>query len=141
MAINTKVFTLDSGSVKIDNGNFSAEFSNAVLTTSVNEGDQRTMINGSVVQGDTTYVHKFKGTVEQNLTITGFAGYAMKNKGEIKDFEFKPHSADGALITGKVRIDPVDIGGDGGKINTSSVELSIIGDITFNPATKVGGVA
>ncbi|MFS0396154.1 hypothetical protein ACL1A3_10270 [Corynebacterium striatum] len=139
MALNTKVFTLKTASVMIGGTEWAGELSNVVVTTAVQEAETRRMVNGDEVAGESSYSHTLKGKVEQNLTIKGLAGYLMQNKGQVKPCVIKPHTTDGAIIAGNVRLDPVDIGGDANTVNTSDLELKFIGDISFTAATKING--
>jgi hypothetical protein len=60
-------------------------------------------------------------SMQDDLTAGGLVDYSWAHKGEQVPFTFTPY-AGGRSITGELIVDPLDVGGDVGKKNTSDIK-------------------
>lgn len=143
MTVNKKIMTVGPGSVKLGTGgvfDFTAEVSSAEAIPSTSAGTTIPLLSGGTATEGATTSWKVKFEVVQNLTVKGVVGYLLQNQGQVQQIEFTPNTVDGAKFVGQVRLDPPRIGGAVGKASTTTVELDVIGDLAFTPATKAGGL-
>lgn len=111
--------------------NFSAMLSKVSLEPKVDAEDPTPVLSGDDLAGDRTYSYRLKGTFLQDLEATGLVQFTHAHKGEELPFEFVPNTAKGVKITGRVVIDPVLIGGDVKKRNTTDLDLEVVGEPAF----------
>lgn len=125
---------LGPGELKIggDELDISCQMTSVKVTWDIDEDDPVPVLCGGSMPGDTTYTAKLEGEAYQDLTANGIVDYTWRNRGEIKTVEFTP-STGKAKITGSIVIQPLEIGGDVGKKNTSDIEFSFAGDPVFTP--------
>jgi len=98
------------------------------------EDDEPTLCGG-VLSGDRTYSAKLTGTVAQDLETDGVIDFTWKNKGAEVPFSFTPDNSDATTkVTGKVIIDPLNLGGDVGKRGKSEFEWAVVGVPTLTLA-------
>ena len=125
---------LGPGELKIggDELDISCQMTEVKITWDIDEDDAVPVLCGGTMPGDTTYQAKLEGEAYQDLTEGGIVEYTWKNRGEIKSVTFTPTTGK-AKITGSIVIQPLELGGEVGKKNTSDIELSCAGDPVFEP--------
>lgn len=125
---------LGPGELKIggDELDISCQMTEVKITWDIDEDDAVPTLCGGTMPGDTTYQAKLEGEAYQDLTKGGILEYTWKKRGEIKSVTFTPTTGT-AKITGSVVIQPLELGGEVGKKNTSDIEFSFAGDPVFTP--------
>ena len=125
---------LGPGELKIggDELDISCQMTEVKITWDIDEDDAVPVLCGGTMPGDTTYQAKLEGEAYQDLTEGGIVEYTWKNRGEIKSVTFTPTTGK-AKITGSIVIQPLELGGEVGKKNTSDIEFSFSGDPVFEP--------
>lgn len=117
----------------------SCQLANAVLAWDKDADDDIRTLCGDTVAGAVTYSASLSGTLLQDLTeADGVVAYTWAHKGEAVDFTFTPNTDAGATVTGKIVIDPLDVGSDDdyGAIMQSDFEWACVGEPTLTiPAT------
>jgi hypothetical protein len=88
---------------------------------------RRAVLDGSTIAGDRTYTATLEATVYQDdLTAGDLIDYSWTHKGTQVPFTFTPY-AGGRAITGQLVVDPLDVGGDVNKKNTSDIKWGCVG--------------
>ena len=105
------------------------------VTWDVDEDDPTLTLCGGTMPGDVNYQAKLEGEAFQDLTEGGIIDYTWKNRGQVKTVSFTP-TVGKAKITGSVIIQPIELGGDVGKKNTSNIEFRFAGDPVFEPNAR-----
>lgn len=125
---------LGPGELKIggDELDISCQMTEVKITWDIDEDDAVPTLCGGSMPGDTTYQAKLEGEAFQDLTAGGIVDYTWKNRGEVKSMSFTPTTGK-AKITGSIIIQPLELGGDVGKKNTSDIEFNFAGDPVFTP--------
>jgi hypothetical protein len=97
------------------------------VVPSVDQEDDVPLLSGATSAGDRTYTYALEATLEQDDLVAGsVTAFTWDNAGSQLPFSFTPY-AGGLSITGDVIVDPMDIGGDVGKKNTSDIAWGIVG--------------
>ncbi|RAV33532.1 hypothetical protein [Corynebacterium heidelbergense] len=96
---------------------------------------------GDTVAGERTYTWTMNVTAFQDLEADGVIDFTWKHAGKEMPFKFVPDSAGTAAVTGRVIIDPVQIGGKVRQKNTSEAEWQLAGAPNFNPNATAATVA
>lgn len=109
---------------------FSVQVTSCTVTPNV--GDTLTVLSGDTISD---YTAALAVTVLQDLTTSGIVAYSWSNAGNTVDFEFTPNSAIGASISGRVKIDPIQIGGTVGERATADVTWQCPELPTFTPGS------
>lgn len=108
---------------------FSGRATAVTITWSVDNEDDTPTLDGGVIAGDRTYTATLEATVYQDdLTDGGLIRYSWTNKGAQVPFTFTPYTASGIAITGQLIVDPLDVGGDVNKKNTSDLAWACVGE-------------
>jgi hypothetical protein len=106
-----------------------AQLTSALVKWKADAGDSTETLSGDTVGGDRTYTAQLTFTAYQDdLAAGGLVDYTWAHKGEEVPFTFEPQSALERGVTGVVTIDPLDIGGDVGKKNTSDASWDCVGE-------------
>jgi hypothetical protein len=98
------------------------------VTPSVNKEDPTPTLSGETLAGDRTTTWKLGATLVQDLSTAGMFDYTWGNAGDEVPFTFTPSTAAGRTVTGNVIVDPLELGGDVGKKNTTELDWDIVGD-------------
>lgn len=107
---------------------FSGVCTKASITWKVDQSDDVPTLSGATISGDRTYTATLEATVYQDdLTVGGLVDYSWAHKGTTVPFTFQPYS-DSREVTGELTIDPLDIGGDVKKKNTSDLKWGCVGE-------------
>lgn len=110
---------------------FSGRATKVTLTWKEDSSDDVEVLSGDVLAGDTDYTATLEATVYQDdLRDGGVVDYSWDNKGAEVPFRFQPFSG-GRVISGTLRVSPLDVGGDVGKKNTSELKWACIGEPTL----------
>lgn len=117
----------------------SCQLANAALSWEKDQDDDITVLCGDVVPGALTYTAALSGSFLQDLSeADGLVAFTWENKGTVSDFVFIPNTTAGATVTGKLTIDPLDVGStdDYGSVLQSDFEWSCVGEpvLTFTGA-------
>lgn len=117
-----------------------SQVQNCVIGWDKDKQDDITVLSGEVVAGGTTYTATLSGTFLQDLVTGGLVEWSWDNKGTEQAFTFTPNTANGAVVTGTVVVDPIDVGttDDYGTTMASDFEWDCVGEPTFVGGTPVG---
>lgn len=108
---------------------FSGRCTSAKITPKVDQEDNVTVLSGAVISGDREYSATLEATVYQDDLYAGAGGlieYSWTNRGTEVPFSFTPYNG-GRSITGVLTIDPLEVGGDVGKKNTTGLKWECVG--------------
>lgn len=105
---------------------WSAQLTACTVEPSVDAEDDVPVLNGGALIGDRTYAAKIKGTVLQDLGATGLIAWSWAHRGEQVPCVFVPNTGVGTGVEGVVIVDPLSLGGDVKKKNTSDFELTFV---------------
>jgi hypothetical protein len=93
-----------------------------------NAGDSVTTLSGDTVSGDREYSAQLTFTAYQDdLTAGGLVDYTWANAGAEVPFTFEPATTAGRAISGTLIVDPLDVGGDVSKKNTTDATWDCVG--------------
>lgn len=109
---------------------FSGRCTSAKVTWKVDTSDDVPVLSGSTIAGDRTYTATLEATVYQDDLYPGPGGlvdYSWANKGAQVPFTYTPYTG-GRAITGELIVDPLDVGGDVQKKNTSDLKWGCVGE-------------
>ncbi len=110
---------------------FSGRATAVTITWSVDTEDDIPTLDWSTIAGDRTYTATLEATVLQDDLLTGgLIHYSWTNKGAQVPFTFTPYET-GVAITGELIVDPIDVGGDVKKKNTSDIKWACVGEPTL----------
>jgi len=104
-----------------------AQVTNLRVVPSVDVGDATPTLSGVDLPGERTYTWTLQGTLIQDLTSQGMFDYTWANPGKSVPFSFVPSTAAGRSVTGTVIVDPLELGGDVKKKNTTTLEWGLVG--------------
>lgn len=119
------VFSIGEVGTPLD---LTAQVTQLKITPSVDAEDAVPTLSGESLAGDRTYSWTVSGTLIQDLTEDGMFDYTWSNAGDEVPFTFTPSTTVGRDVTGVVIVDPLELGGDIGKKNTTEFEWTIVGD-------------
>jgi len=127
------------GTLTIGEAGTLADFSRMVtacsIETKVDAEDAQPVLSGNDLPGERNYTYTLKATFLQDLGANGLVQFCHANKGKQLPFLFVPAKSEGVKITGSVIVDPVTIGGDVKKRNTTDAELELVGEPAFGTLT------
>lgn len=107
---------------------FSGRCTKVSVSWKVDTTDDVEVLSGDTMAGDRTYTATLEATVYQDdLTAGGLVDYSWQQKGTEVPFSFTPYEG-GRSVTGSLVVDPLDIGGDVGKKNTSDLKWMCVGE-------------
>jgi hypothetical protein len=109
---------------------FSCQVIGARIAWDVTADDDVPTMCGDVVAGDRTYTAALSGSLFQDLADPdGIVYYSWDHKGEAVPFTFTPSTAIGAVATGTITLDPLDVGGDDASAKlTADFEWACVGE-------------
>jgi hypothetical protein len=128
--LGTGTLTIGATGSPVD---FSAQVTKVVVTWDKEKEDNVPVLSGEELEGDSTYTAKLTATLLQDFTDDGIVDWSWQNKGSVVPFEFEPNTEVGRSVTGMVTVDPIDLGGDVKKKNTSDIEWDCVGEPAFGP--------
>ena len=108
---------------------FSGRVTSVKVTPKVDQEDNVTVLSGDTIAGDRTYTATLEATVYQDDLYPGPGGlmdYSWSHKGETVPFTFTPYTG-GRSITGELTVDPLEVGGDVNKKNTTALKWDCVG--------------
>lgn len=114
----------DSGDTK----EFSVRCTAAEIEWDTSKDDDIPVLSGDEIAGDVTYSATLKGKLLQDFDADGLLAWTWQNKGTIVPLVFVPRKDATLKVTGNVRINPVNVGGDVKKQNESDIEFDFIGE-------------
>lgn len=134
----TRAHKLGPGTLKIgETGtelDLSCQMTEVKITWDADEGDPIDVLCGDTIPGDDRFTATLEGTVFQDMAANGVVDFSWSKKGSVHKVIFEP-TAGNAKVEGKVKIKPVDLGGEVGKKNTSDLSWQFMGEPTFTPVT------
>ncbi len=112
----------------------------AILTPSVESEDDVPVLSGDIIAGADTFTWELQATLFQSFDAEGITDFLFKHRGEVLPFTYRPSNSHNQTWKGKLKIRPMDVGGDVKKRNTSDVALPLVGepDLTYTTTTKPG---
>ncbi|MGQ4576148.1 hypothetical protein ACUH93_07050 [Dermabacteraceae bacterium P7006] len=124
---------LGPGSLKIGETGSPKEFASkctkVVVKPSWKDGDNTNYLDGTTATAEGEADHTLEIEFDQEYTNDGLVKWTWDNRGQVQPFTYVPNSDTGEIkVTGKVRIMPVDIGGEVMKPNKASATWKIVGD-------------
>lgn len=119
----------------------SAQMTAVTIVWENDEGDAVNVLSGESLPGDDNFSASLEGTVMQDMSAAGVIDWTWSNKGRVVPIVFRP-TGDTAKVAGRVKVLPVDLGGEVNIKNTSDLTWTFVGEPTFTPITDdVGGGA
>lgn len=138
-------YRVGPGSLKLGADTDEMEISQQVKALTVSwdkdKEDDDNVLSGATIAGEATYTAKLSGTVNQDLVEDGFLAMTWNDKGKTVPFVYVPNSDRDASITGKLTLDPLDIGGDVKSRATAEFEFDCEGEpkLEFGPVAYSAG--
>lgn len=137
-----KRLTLGPGLLTIGSAGSLVDLSGKVTEVSIewkaDAEDSEYVLSGDAYGGDVKYTATLKGSGFQTLEYNDWLDFSWKNAGKELPFTFIPDKAGTSLVEGKVRVDPITLGGKVRSKNKSDFEWSCIGIPTLDTkSTKV----
>ncbi len=117
-------FSLGEALTELD---LTAQVTAFTVQWSVDVEDAIPTLSGEELTGEPDYSAELSFTLIQDLTEDGMFDYTWTNKGSVVPFTFEPSSAAGRTVTGMVRVDPLNMGGDVKKKNTTDATWKCVG--------------
>lgn len=109
---------------------FAGRCTSAGVKWKVDTEDDVDTLDWSTIAGDRTYTATLEATIYQDDLLPGPGGlvhYSWTNKGSQVPFTYTPYDT-GMAITGELIVDPIDVGGDVKKKNTSDLKWGCVGE-------------
>lgn len=110
----------------------SCQVTEVTVTWDNDTDDDLPVLCGDVIPGDDTFTAELEATIVQDMVAGGVIDYTWKHRGEVVALTFTPTEGE-ARVTGRVKIIPVDLGGEVRKKNSSDVTWPFVGEPTFTP--------
>ena len=99
------------------------------LTPDVDAGKPIHVLSGDTAPGDRTEEWKLEGTFQQDFGFKdSVIEFCFTNRGKTLPFEFVPNNTGNRKVTGKLTIEPVEIGGDVKTKPESDFEFTLSGE-------------
>lgn len=89
--------------------------------------DAELVLCGDTIAGARTYTWTMTGTTFQDLEKDGVIDWTWKFAGTEVPFKFVPDATGTSSISGRVTVDPIEVGGTVGQKNKSEFEWSLVG--------------
>lgn len=107
---------------------FSCQLTTATVAWSDETEDPISVLCGDEEPGDTTWSATISGTMHQDRRVDGTVRWTWENKGGVFDSVYVANDADGIQVSGRVKVKPIDFGGDVKTSPTSDFEWEYVGD-------------
>lgn len=137
MAGTPKSTVLGPGTLKFGEAgvnDFTCQVTNVEVTTDVDRDDSIPTLCGGALVGSAAYTAQLEATFIQDLSESGIVHWSWQNRDTTQKVEFIPNAKNKLKLTGQVVIDPLSIGGEVNKRNTSDAQWAFVGmpDISFD---------
>lgn len=119
---------LTIGPVGVGQLDMTFQITGARVRPSVQADDDVPVLSGGKLTGDRNYSWTLAATAFQDLAVGKIVDYSWANKGTTQPFSYTPSVAGARKITGVVKIDPIEAGGDAKTRPTSEFEWELVGD-------------
>jgi hypothetical protein len=108
---------------------FATQSSNVRVTPNYEEsGDRLELLDGTVLEPDTTRIDKLTIEAVQDFTdAAGFVNWTWLNDLTLVPFTWQPNGPTGPTYSGNVNVRAVEVGGDVGKRNMTTAEWNLDG--------------
>lgn len=106
---------------------FSGQVTKMTFTPEYTSEDPVDVLSGDQYQEPGELAAKIGGDMLQDYGSDSLVQWCWDHMGEIADFEFVPLTSGKLQITGECMIQPVEIGGDVKKTNSTSFEFKVVG--------------
>lgn len=137
MAPKRKPLALGPGSLILGETNrlldISCQVTAASISFEADSEDSLPTLCGGVIAGERNYTATLGFTAAQDLEKDGLIDWTWTMAGQEVPFTFTPRDDEAAKVVGRVIIDPVTIGGDVKKRNTSEAEFVCVDIPVFTP--------
>lgn len=137
MAIKRKPLALGPGALVFGETNklldISCQVTACKITFDSDSEDDLPTLCGGVISGERVYTSKIEFTAAQDIERDGLIDWSWKMAGQEVPFTFTPRNDEVAKVAGRVIVDPVELGGDVKKRNTSDAEWSCVDLPVFTP--------
>lgn len=105
-----------------------AQVTSVTVNPTTDSEDAVTTLSGESLGGARTYGAEIAVTaVQDSLAAAGLIRWSWTNRGSDVPFTFTPNTDLGVSISGVVTVDPISVGGDIGKKNTSDFTWACVG--------------
>lgn len=121
-------FTIGEIATPLD---LTAQVTSLRVTPSAEAEDSLPTLSGETLAGERSYSWTVSGTLIQDLTDAGMFDYTWTNAGDQVPFTFTPSTDAGRSVTGTLIVDPLELGGDVKKKNTTDFEWVVVGQPTL----------
>lgn len=141
MAGTPKSTILGPGTLKFGESgvnDFTCQVTNVEITTDVDRDDPIPTLCGGALVGSASYTAQLEVTFIQDLGENGIVHWSWQNKDTSQKVEFVPNTAGKAKLTGEIVVDPLSIGGEVNKRNTSDVQWAFVGFPNLDFTNEVG---
>ena len=137
MATRSKATVLGPGILKFGEtgeNDWSCQVTSIEVSMDPDRDDPIPTLCGGHLVGDAQYTATLEATFAQDLEETGIIAWSWKNKNTTQKCVFVPAKNGATKIEGDVVIDPLTVGGDVGKRNTSDAKWAFVGEseMTFD---------
>jgi hypothetical protein len=112
--------------------NFSGQITQCTLKPKIEKEDPINVLSGEQVPGDRTESFTLDGTLLQDFgAASSTTEWLWEHRGQTHDFKYTPSTAGGRTITGRLEVEPIDIGGEVKKKPTSEFSFALSGAPIF----------
>lgn len=101
--------------------------------------DAELVLCGDSIAGARTYTWTMSGTTYQDLETDGVIDWSWKYAGTEVPFKFVPDSTGESAVTGRVIVDPIELGGTVGQKNKSEFEWGLVAAPSLRANTTTQG--
>lgn len=135
-----KLLTLGPGTLVL--GSVGTQLDMSCQLTEINisaEGeseDPEFVLCGETIAGERTYNFTLAGSMFQDVAKDGVIDFTWKHAGTEMPFKFVPDATGTAAVTGRVTVDPLNLGGTVKQKNKSEFEWGCVGTPAFDPESN-----
>lgn len=131
-----RAYTVGPGTLTFSGGKaeqVSSHITAARITTKADRGDNLKVLSGEEIPGESTYSFALEVSCLQDLMVDGLVDFSWNYMGQVVPFVYTPNTANEAMVSGQVVVDPISIGGAVGDRATSDFTWNCVGRPTFSP--------
>lgn len=111
---------------------FSCQVTSITVGMDPDRDDPTPTLCGGALVNEATYEATLEATLVQDLEESGIVKWSWDNRGVTMPVRYVPNRKAGLEITGEIVVDPISIGGDVKKRNTSDVKWAFVGEPQLN---------
>lgn len=111
---------------------WAAQLTACTVEPSTDTEDPIPVLSGEEIDGDESDTAELSGTILQSYGVDSLLKWSHDHHRETMTFRFIPNNEAGLVVSGRVKIRRVSIGGDVKTRNTSDFTFPIVGDYTLD---------